>query len=87
VQSRHRRLVSRSLRAEFHDNTPDSLESAQSPTVRGRHWEGDRRHEDGDRTSRESTHMKHMISRFPRLAGVVAVVAIAVEALGAGRKW
>jgi hypothetical protein len=31
--------------------------------------------------------MKHVIVRFPRLLGAVAVVALAVEALGAGRKW
>jgi hypothetical protein len=31
--------------------------------------------------------MNSLLSRFPRAAGVLVVVALTVEALGAGRKW
>jgi hypothetical protein len=31
--------------------------------------------------------MNRLLARFPRAAGALVVVALAVEALGAGRKW
>jgi hypothetical protein len=31
--------------------------------------------------------MNRLLSRFPRFAGTLVVVALTVEALGAGRKW
>ena len=31
--------------------------------------------------------MSRLAARFPRAVAVIAVLALAVEALGAGRKW
>jgi hypothetical protein len=31
--------------------------------------------------------MKHLIARCPRLLGTITVVVLAVETLGAARKW
>ena len=41
---------------------------------------------DGDTISKDLP-MNRLLARFPRFAGTLVVVALAVEALGAGRKW